>query len=739
MNIEKPSFKKICLMHLQALTNFPYIEKDFDAITDYELLCKVVDYLNQVIANENEQNKTVLELYNAFNYLKSYVENYFENLDVQDEINNKLDEMVEDGVLEQIIEQYINSTAVWCFDTLVALKSATNLINGSYARTLGYYAVNDGGEGLYKITDTESETEYQEELNSGLYATLIIENNTVNVKQFGAKGDGNNDDTQSIQNALNSIADRIYLAEGNYLITSTLTMPLNKTLYGTNANTCVLKVTNFDNYALKYGESHHYGSKRGKIEDIRIESINDNVNYTYGIYVNSGCEIRNVYLNKLKQAISKPNSYIDNLILYRCHIMYCGGKSESYVVDLPGNGDAVLISQCQFGTAYTSETYSNYLGIRITGSTGVLLINNIINAPITINNSVATLINNHMEGPSTIQHFNLSNIMISNSHVDIDTLFIHKCLNKPEIAIQLETPNEGHNAQVSLKNITIQLTSLMFSEYQNMSECYNVYVGNQSIVKIDNVGNSLNYTAGWASIFPITGIIVKDSNGLLEDFNKISSLASIHSVISMNKVFVDNLLPIETSATNNSLQYSNTNNYTPWFESGYNNSTIYYRKVSCYDFNRKLACSISSEKSITGITSYANDSSIGKGGSIGNTGSFMNQTVGCGLLDIIYRGDETGVYNKITKVPVCSARSLYDFGTHICGHPTESRTSGNIDDFNIVSNFKRIGNNVEFTSSSTPSYGTFLKGDRCINSSIASGNIKSWIYDGTNWLSEGTY
>lgn len=103
MNIEKPSFKKICLMHLQALTNFPYIEKDFDAITDYELLCKVVDYLNQVISNNNEQNTVVENLYNAFVELKDYVDNYFDNLDVQEEINNKLDEMVESGELQAII------------------------------------------------------------------------------------------------------------------------------------------------------------------------------------------------------------------------------------------------------------------------------------------------------------------------------------------------------------------------------------------------------------------------------------------------------------------------------------------------------------------------------------------------------------------------------------------------------------------------------------------------------------
>ena len=105
--MEKPTFKKICFMYLQQLTNFPYIEKDFDAISDYQLLCKVVDYLNEVISNNNKQNEVITSLYNAFVELKDYVDNYFKNLDIQDEINNKLNEMAQDGTLEKIINEEI--------------------------------------------------------------------------------------------------------------------------------------------------------------------------------------------------------------------------------------------------------------------------------------------------------------------------------------------------------------------------------------------------------------------------------------------------------------------------------------------------------------------------------------------------------------------------------------------------------------------------------------------------------
>ena len=77
-----------------------------DSLSYYELLCKVVDYLNSVIEDVKDLSGDVTEIYKLFNDLKSYIDNYFENLDIQDEINNKLDEMVTSGVLYNYFAQY---------------------------------------------------------------------------------------------------------------------------------------------------------------------------------------------------------------------------------------------------------------------------------------------------------------------------------------------------------------------------------------------------------------------------------------------------------------------------------------------------------------------------------------------------------------------------------------------------------------------------------------------------------
>lgn len=123
LNTHIPKFRRF------VLQNFPFIEQDFDALTDYELICKVIEYLNQVITSQNEvineltsfetnvtneintfeTNITTSfnELQALFEQLQSFVNNYFDNLDVQDEINTKLEDMVEDGTLASLISTQI--------------------------------------------------------------------------------------------------------------------------------------------------------------------------------------------------------------------------------------------------------------------------------------------------------------------------------------------------------------------------------------------------------------------------------------------------------------------------------------------------------------------------------------------------------------------------------------------------------------------------------------------------------
>ncbi len=57
-------------------------------------------------------------------------------------------------------------------------------------------------------------------------------------KDYGAKGDGLTDDTNAIINAL-SASDAVFLPEGEYLISSTITLTAGKSLYGAGASSTI--------------------------------------------------------------------------------------------------------------------------------------------------------------------------------------------------------------------------------------------------------------------------------------------------------------------------------------------------------------------------------------------------------------------------------------------------------------------------------------------------------------------
>ena len=134
-----------------GVNNFPFLENDFDQLTNYGMMMKLMKALNDNITNQNLVEEDMTKLYEAFTELQTYIDNYFDNLDVQEEIDNKLDEMAESGELADIIAQYLEVASVLAFDTKASLKSADNLVNGSITRTLGESTYNDGKGSYYKI------------------------------------------------------------------------------------------------------------------------------------------------------------------------------------------------------------------------------------------------------------------------------------------------------------------------------------------------------------------------------------------------------------------------------------------------------------------------------------------------------------------------------------------------------------------------------------------------------------
>lgn len=324
-----------------VLQNFPFIEADFDAITNYQLYCKLVEYLNKVLENVNTIGTELEVLVNAFNDLQDYVNNYFENLDIQEEINNKLDEMVTNGTLQEIISDYLNSKAIFCYDTVNDMKQATNLINGSYAKTLGYHSINDGGGATYKIQNTnELENGAIITLNNGLQAHLNY-NDKINVKTFGAYGDNSNDDTQAFKNAINFCKNNniinLFIPQGLYILSDNFKIDFTLNINGEysqyqelreNSRNGTVLIDNYSgdepfiliestNVTDVTAEKRIWG---GKISNIQIDG-NGTTNH-FGLYLHrTGWEslIENVYIrNYFTTAIFIDRVYdtvFENLVL----------------------------------------------------------------------------------------------------------------------------------------------------------------------------------------------------------------------------------------------------------------------------------------------------------------------------------------------------------------------------------------------------------------------------------------
>lgn len=244
-----------------------------------------ISYQEQLLLLIKFLKETVIPAIDGNSEAIKAIEEWIENVDLQEYIDNRLNEMVESGELQEIISVYLNSKAVFGYDTVSDMKEATNLINGSYAKTLGYYSKNDGGSATYLIRTITNEDVVDEMTilsmeDETLVAELIIEY-PINPKKLGAYYDNTHDDSSYINKALtlgNVILDKATVkCDETLLIGANTIFDLGKATINSTADVAIKMNTISSDVAYK----------NSKI-------INGTINAT-----NNGIQIINSYYIKL--------------------------------------------------------------------------------------------------------------------------------------------------------------------------------------------------------------------------------------------------------------------------------------------------------------------------------------------------------------------------------------------------------------------------------------------------------
>lgn len=304
---------KLTPFKLCVLENFPFIEADFDAITNYQLLCKVVEYLNHVIDNQNtvEDNFKIM----ADNLTTLY--NFLDTLDLQDEVNNKLDEMTEDGTLAKIINEQI-------FNNLNTLIGSTN-----------------------------------------------------NPLYYGADNTGVNDSTQAINQCIQANKGGVInFTPGTYKVTSSILLPFdNSEKVSINGNGAHIITTGDINYLFFVGydrpneNSNNNVGFPSYIKDLFINCENSNVNY--GVYNVKGfkdLKIINCYFYRVKNGIlvAESSGSPSDILVSECLIYGKGSEYEGVGIIINGSDNNIESSRIYgFRTGMSINAYTTVTSVHV--------------------------------------------------------------------------------------------------------------------------------------------------------------------------------------------------------------------------------------------------------------------------------------------------------------------------------------------------------------------------------------
>ena len=147
-----------------VLENFPFIENDFDALTNYQIFCKIIEYINNIITDVTAIEDSIDDVIKLVNDIKAYVDEYLEDI-------TEVKEEIED--IKTAINT-LNTSVISINNELTELKDYTdNLVSGSFD-TLKTYVDNQDEDLNEKIENIQIGAIEVYDPTTGVYEPLQI-------------------------------------------------------------------------------------------------------------------------------------------------------------------------------------------------------------------------------------------------------------------------------------------------------------------------------------------------------------------------------------------------------------------------------------------------------------------------------------------------------------------------------------------------------------------------------------
>jgi hypothetical protein len=341
------------LSTLKAYTPlFPMLIKKYEQFVP-DQNASVLDKINSIIAELNaigQLSNNVVKDWNT-------VYQWCMNDGLQTDVNNKLEDMRTNGEISDILNNIFDNLTG---DMTTLHTTAKDKLVNSINEVDDLAKLNQTNIGDLTTLTTTDKGNLVAAINNNVASLAEI---AINVKSYGAKGDGTSDDTTSIQNAINvsPVGSTIFFPAGTYMISSPIVILPNRTYQGTGWGSTI-KQMNGKNLAqmIQFADqtSQHTNAI---IKDLQLDGnkTNNTTTATAGLYLFG---LLNSMLYRVRVQNCKGNGiWIDGNNTYNAstnHVVDCWAYNNTgYGIYLAGACIDAHVLGGDYGLNYNCAAY----------------------------------------------------------------------------------------------------------------------------------------------------------------------------------------------------------------------------------------------------------------------------------------------------------------------------------------------------------------------------------------------